>query len=95
MALLVEHTIGGEHLTRLHHSDIALRLIESGTPNHNAHVESITGWADTRQYAKQLAAKVITMPEDSKSPALPIAAGVGISRHPHASQKSQFSTYGQ
>jgi putative transposase len=137
VAIVPEHTIGGDHLTRIldaicaqrgtpavirtdngpeftgkamlnwaHRKAIALRLIEPGKPNQNAYVESFNGrfrdeclnehwfvslaharvviepwrqeYNDERpkrslggltpaQYAKQLAARPITMPENSKS----------------------------
>jgi len=137
VAVVPEHTIGGDHLTRIldgicsqrgrpkmirsdngaeftgkamltwaHRNGVALRLIEPGKPNQNAYVESFNGrlrdeclnehWftslAHARalietwrceyneerpkkslggltpsQYAKQLAIKVVTMPEDSKA----------------------------
>jgi putative transposase len=137
VAVTIEHTIGGEHLTRIldgicsqrgkpkiirtdngaeftgksmltwaHRNDIGLRLIEPGKPNQNAYVESFNGrlrdeclnehwftslsharvviedwrtdYNDERpkrilggltpaQYAKQLAIKAVTMPENSKS----------------------------
>ena len=135
--MLVEHSIGGEHLTRVidavcslrgklqmnrngdgpvtgkammmsaHPQGIELRLIEPGKPNQNAYVESFNGrlrdeclnehWFTSldhakrvietwrreyneerpkrslggltpAQYAKQLAIKAVTMPEDSKAP---------------------------
>jgi len=138
VAIVAEHTIGGDHLTRIldeicskrgkpamirtdngpeftgksmltwaHRQGISLRLIEPGKPNQNAYVESFNGrfrdeclnehwftsieharvviekwrkeYNDERpkkslggitpsQYAKQLARKAVTMPEDSKSP---------------------------
>lgn len=137
VAIMAEHTIGGDHLTRIldgicslrgkpavirtdngpefigramlswaHRQGISLRLIEPGKPNQNAYVESFNGrfrdeclnehWftslAHARieiekwrceyneerpkkslggltpsQYAKQLAARPNTMPEDSRS----------------------------
>ncbi len=137
VAILPEHTIGGDHLTRLldnicslrgrpkvirtdngpeftgramlnwaHRAGVALRLIEPGKPNQNAYVESFIGrfrdeclnehwfmsleharaiietWRreyneerpkeslggqTPSQYANQLAQRVVTMPEDSKS----------------------------
>jgi transposase InsO family protein len=137
VAVVPEHTIGGDHLTRIldgicsqrgkpkmirsdngaeftgkamltwaYRNGVALRLIEPGKPNQNAYVESFNGrlrdeclnehWftsiAHTRalietwrseyneerpkkslggltpaQYAKQLAIKVVTMPEDSNA----------------------------
>ena len=137
VAVVPEHTIGGDHLTRIldgicaqrgapvvirtdngpeftgramltwaHRRGIALRLIEPGKPNQNAYVESFNGrlrdeclnehWfmsiAHARnvieewrreynterskkslggltpdQYAKQLARRAVTMPEDSRS----------------------------
>jgi putative transposase len=137
VAIAVQHTIGGDHLTRIldgicsvrgkpavirsdngpefvgkamliwaHRQGISLRLIEPGKPNQNAYVESFNGrfrdeclnehWftslthARTEieswrceyneerpkkslggltpvQYAKQLAARPNTMPEDSRS----------------------------
>ena len=137
VAIVTEHTLGGEHLTRIldgicaqrgrpaiirsdngkeftgkamlnwaHRNGVALRLIEPGKPNQNAYVESFNGrlrdeclnehWftslAHARvvieawrceyneerpkkslggltpaQYAKQLAIKAVTMPDDSKS----------------------------
>ena len=137
VAIVPEHTIGGEHLTRIldgicsqrgkptmirsdngaeftgkamlnwaHRNAVALRLIEPGKPNQNAYVESFngrlrdeclnehwfTGLAHARavieawrreyneerpkkslggltpaQYAKHLADKAITMPDDSKA----------------------------
>jgi putative transposase len=137
VAIVPEHTLGGDHLTRIldgicaqrgtpsvirtdngpefigqamlnwaHHRGVALRLIEPGKPNQNAYVESFNGrlrdeclnehWfvslAHARmvieawrreyneerpkrslagltpvQYAKQLAMRPSTMPDDSKS----------------------------
>jgi len=137
VAIVVEHTIGGDHLTRIldgicsvrgkpavirsdngpefvgkamltwaHRQNISLRLIEPGKPNQNAYVESFNGrfrdeclnehWFTSLthartvieswrceyneerpkktlggltpvQYAKQLAARPNTMPEDSRS----------------------------
>ena len=137
VAIVPEHTIGGDHLTRIldsvcaqrgtpavirtdngpeftgkamlnwaHRKAVALRLIEPGKPNQNAYVESFNGrfrdeclnehwfvslaharavieawrqeYNDERpkrslggltpaQYAKQLAARPFTMPENSKS----------------------------
>ena len=137
VAVVPEHTIGGEHLTRIldgicsqrgkpkiirsdngaeftgkamltwaHRNGVLLRLIEPGKPNQNAYVESFNGrlrdeclnehWFTSilharalietwryeyneerpkkslggltpTQYAKQLAMKVVTMPEDSKA----------------------------
>lgn len=137
VAIVPEHTIGGDHLTRIldwissqrgtpavirtdngpeftskamltwaHRKGVGLRLIEPGKPNQNAYVESFNGrfrdeclnehWfvslAHARtvieawrleynnerpkrslggrtpaQYAKQLAARPFTMPENSKS----------------------------
>jgi len=137
VALVPEHTIGGDHLTRIldgicsqrgkpaiirsdngaeftgkamlnwaHRNGIALRLIEPGKPNQNAYVESFNGrlrdeclnehwfmslthartvietWRreyneerpkkslgglTPAQYAKNLAAKAVTMPDDSKA----------------------------
>ena len=138
IAVPVEHSMGGEHLTRVldavcslrgkpqvirtdngpevtgkammmwaHRQGIELRLIEPGKPNQNAYVESFNGrlrdeclnehWFTSldhakrvietwrreyneerpkrslggltpAQYAKQLAIKAVTMPEDSKAP---------------------------
>lgn len=137
VAVVPEHSIGGDHLTRIldsicsqrgrpamirsdngkeftgkamlnwaHRNGVSLRLIEPGKPNQNAYVESFNGrlrdeclnehWftslAHARavieswrreyneerpkkslggltpaQYAKQLATKAVTMPEDSKA----------------------------
>ena len=137
VAVVPEHTIGGDHLTRLldsvcsqrgrprmirsdngpeftgkamltwaHRHGIALRLIEPGKPNQNAYVESFNGrlrdeclnehWFTSlahahavieawrreyneerpkkslggltpSQYAKQLAIKAVTLPDDSKA----------------------------
>jgi len=138
VALMPEHTIGGDHLTRImdeicsrrgrpamirsadygaeftgkamltwaHRNGVTLRLIEPGKPNQNAYIESFNGrfrdeclnenWFTSlsharalietwrceyneerpkkslggltpAQYAKQLAIKVVTMPEDSKA----------------------------
>jgi putative transposase len=137
VAIVAEHTIGGDHLARIldeicfkrgkpamirtdngpeftgksmltwaHRQGITLRLIEPGKPNQNAYVESFNGrfrdeclnehwftsieharvviekwrreYNDERpkkslggitpsQYAKHLARKVVTMPEDSKA----------------------------
>ena len=137
VAIVPEHTIGGDHLTRIldgicsqrgkpavirsdngpeftgkamltwaHRHGIALRLIEPGKPNQNAYVESFIGrfrdeclnehWFTSlgharamieawrreyneerpkrslggltpAQYAKQLAIKAVTMPDDSKA----------------------------
>ncbi len=137
VAVVPEHTIGGDHLTRIldgicsqrgkpamirsdngkeftgkamlnwaYRNGVALRLIEPGKPNQNAYVESFNGrlrdeclnehWftslAHARavietwrreyneerpkkslggltpaQYAKQLAIKAVTMPDDSKA----------------------------
>ena len=137
VAIVTEHTMGGEHLTRTldricaqrgkpamirsdngkeftgkamlnwaHRNTVALRLIEPGKPNQNAYVESFNGrlrdeclnehwftslaYARTvietwrreyneerpkkllggltpAQYAKQLANKAVTMPEDSSA----------------------------
>jgi transposase InsO family protein len=138
IAVPVEHSMGGEHLTRVldavcslrgkpqvirtdngpeftgkammvwaHRQGIELRLIEPSKPNQNAYVESFNGrlrdeclnehWFTSldhakrvietwrceyneerpkrslggltpAQYAKQLAIKAVTMPEDSKAP---------------------------
>ena len=137
VAIVPEHTIGGDHLTRIldricsqrgkpsvirsdngpeftgkamltwaHRNGIALRLLEPGNPNQNAYVESFNGrlrdeclnehwfmsveharalletWRreyneerpkrslgglTPTQYAKQLASKAVTMPDDSKA----------------------------
>ena len=137
VAVIPEHTIGGDHLTRImdeicfrrgrptmirsdngaeftgkamltwaHRNGVTLPLIEPGKPNQNAYIESFNGrfrdeclnenWFTSRsharalieawrceyneerpkkslggltpaQYAKQLAVKVVTMPEDSKA----------------------------
>jgi putative transposase len=137
VAVVPEHTIGGDHLTRIldglssqrgkpkmirsdngaeftgkamltwaHRNAVALRLIEPGKPNQNAYVESFNGrlrdeclnehwftgldharalietWRreyneerpkkslgglTPAQYAKKLAIKAVTMPEDSKA----------------------------
>ena len=137
VAVVPEHTIGGDHLTRImdeicarrgkpviirsdngaeftgramltwaHRNGVTLRLIEPGKPNQNAYIESFNGrfrdeclnenWFTSlfharvlieawrceynekrpkkslggltpSQYAKQLAIKVVTMPEDSKA----------------------------
>ena len=137
VAIVPEHTIGGDHLTRIldgicsqrgkpsiirsdngkeftgkamltwaYRNGIALRLIEPGKPNQNAYVESFNGrlrdeclnehWFTSlhharalieawrreyneerpkkslggmtpAQYAKTLASKAVTMPEDSKA----------------------------
>ena len=137
VAIVPEHTIGGDHLTRIldgicsqrgkpsiirsdngkeftgkamltwaYRNGIALRLIEPGKPNQNAYVESFNGrlrdeclnehWFTSllharalieawrleyneerpkkslggmtpAQYAKTLAGKAVTMPEDSKA----------------------------
>jgi transposase InsO family protein len=137
VAVTPEHTIGGDHLTRImdeicsrrgkpaiirsdngaeftgkamltwaHRNNVTLRLIEPGKPNQNAYIESFNGrfrdeclnenWFTSlsharalietwrceyneerpkkslggltpAQYAKQLAIKVVTMPEDSKA----------------------------
>ena len=137
VAIVPEHTIGGEHLVRIldgicayrgkpavirtdngpeftgkammtwaHRHGIALRLIEPGKPNQNAYVESFIGrfrdeclnehWFTSleharamietwrceyneerpkkslggltpAEYAKKLAVKVVTMPDDSRS----------------------------
>jgi transposase InsO family protein len=137
VAIVPEHTIGGEHLTRIldgicayrgrpavirtdngpeftgkamltwaHRNGIALRLIEPGKPNQNAYAESFIGrfrdeclnehWftslgharamiealrreyneerpkkslggLTSAEYAKQLAIKAVTMPEDSRA----------------------------
>ena len=137
VAIVPEHTIGGDHLTRIldsvcsrrgkpavirtdngaeftgkamltwaHRNGVALRLIEPGKPNQNAYVESFNGrfrdeclnehwftslaharavieawrreYTEERpkgslggltpaQYAKQLASKAVTMPDDSKA----------------------------
>lgn len=137
VAIIPEHTIGGEHLVRIldricahrgtpavirtdngpeftgkamltwaHRRGIALRLIEPGKPNQNAYVESFIGrlrdeclnehwfisldharviieaWRHEyneerpkkslggltpAEYAKKLAVKVVTMPDDSRS----------------------------
>ena len=136
IAVVAEHAIGGDHLTRIldricalrgwpavirsdngkeftgramlnwaHRNGVMLRLIEPGKPNQNAYVESFNGrlrdeclnehWFTSlphartvieawrreyneerpkkslggltpAQYAKQLAIKAVTMPEDSK-----------------------------
>ena len=138
IAVPVEHSMGGEHLTRVldavcslrgkpqvirtdngpeftgkammmwaHRQGVELRLIEPGKPNQNAYVENFNGrlrdeclnehWFTSldhakrvietwrrecneerpkrslggltpAQYAKQLAIKAVTMPEDSKAP---------------------------
>ncbi len=137
IAVVAEHAIGGDHLTRIldricalrgwpavirsdngkeftgramlnwaHRNGVMLRLIEPGKPNQNAYVESFNGrlrdeclnehWFTSlphartvieawrreyneerpkkslggltpAQYAKQLAIKAVTMPEDSKA----------------------------
>ena len=137
VAIVPEHPIGGDHLTRIldricsqrgkprvirsdngpeftgkamltwaHRNGIALRLLEPGNPNQNAYVESFNGrlrdeclnehwfmsveharalletWRreyneerpkrslgglTPTQYAKQLASKAVTMPDDSKA----------------------------
>jgi putative transposase len=137
VAVTAEHTIGGDHLTRIldhicslrgrpalirsdngkeftgkamlswaYRNGVALKLIEPGKPNQNAYVESFNGrlrdeclnehWFTSlphartvieawrreyneerpkkslggltpAQYAKQLAIKAVTMPEDSKA----------------------------
>jgi putative transposase len=137
VAVVPEHTIGGQHLTRIldgicsqrgrpkiirtdngaeftgsamltwaHRNAVTLRLIEPGKPNQNAYIESFNGrlrdeclnehWFTSLsharalieawhreyneerpkrslggltpvQYAKQLAIKAVTMPEDSKA----------------------------